>query len=60
MRVRPLGVAAADGAEATLVPVTLVAVTVTVYAVPLVRPRMVQERAPLVRHFAEPGEAVAV
>jgi hypothetical protein len=37
------GVAGADGAEAGLVPTELVAVTVKVYAVPLVSPVTVQE-----------------
>jgi hypothetical protein len=36
------GVAAADGAEEVLVPAELVAVTVKVYGVPLVRPVTVQ------------------
>ena len=57
---RPLGVMAADGADGTLVPVAFVAVTVMVYAVPFVRPVIVQARVPLVTHLALPGEAVAV
>ena len=59
-RVRLLGVTAADGADGTLVPVALVAVTVMVYAVPLARPVIVQARVPLVVHLALPGDAVAV
>ena len=42
------GVMAAEGAEAALVPAELVALTVNVYAVPLVRPITVHVRPPVV------------
>jgi hypothetical protein len=54
------GVMAFDGAEAALVPTALVAVTVNVYVVPLVRPVTVQLVAPVVVHVLVPGLAVTV
>jgi len=56
----PEGVTGEEAAEAGPVPTALVAVTVNVYGVPLVRPETVQERAPLVVQVEEPGELVAV
>lgn len=55
------GVAERDTLDASLVPSPLVAVTVTVYAVPLVSPVRVQFVAGGVAvHVAPSGEAVAV
>ena len=60
------GTAAAEGADATLVPVALVAVTVNVYAVPLVKPVTVQEVAAavgatdVVVQVLPPGDEVTV
>ena len=54
------GVTAAEAADAGLVPIALVAVTVKVYAVPLRREPIVQARVPVVEHLAPPGLAVAV
>ena len=53
------GVAAAEGAEADPVPAALMAVTVKVYAVPLVSPVTVQV-VTVAEHVAMPGEAVTV
>ncbi len=53
------GVTEADDAEAVLVPAAFVAVTVTVYAVPLVNPVIVQPVVAVVQ-VAPPGDAVAV
>ena len=53
------GVAGADGVEGALVPARLVAVTLKVYAVPLVSPVTVQV-VPRTAQVAPPGEAVAV
>ena len=53
------GVAGGDGAEAGPVPSALVAVTVNVYAVPLVSPVTVHEVAPPVVQLLPPGLAVA-
>ena len=55
-----MGVAGSEAGDAELVPTALVAETVTVCAVPLVRPVMVQVSAPVVLHVAPPGVAVAV
>ena len=53
------GVTGADGAEAGLVPMLLVAVTVNVYAVPFVRPVTVSgEPAPVI--VSPPGPEVTV
>ena len=55
------GVTAADGADAAEVPPAFVAVTVNVYAVPLVRPDTTHEPdAPVIVHVAPPGDAVMV
>jgi hypothetical protein len=56
----PAGVTALDGDDARLVPTTLVAVTVKVYEVPLVRPVTVQVRAPVVVQVKPPGLEVTV
>ena len=56
-----VGVTGADGSEAAPVPSALVAVTVNVYAVPLVRPSTVQVvRAPSGVEQDCPPELVAV
>jgi hypothetical protein len=54
------GVTAALAADAAEVPAALVAVTVNVYAVPLVRPVTVADVAPVVVAVAPPGAAVTV
>jgi hypothetical protein len=55
------GVAAFEAPEATEIPLTLLAVTLKVYAVPLVSPETVQLRGPLVHEqVAPPGEAVTL
>ena len=54
------GVTELDATDALPVPATFVAVTVNIYAVPLVRPVTVQERAPVVVHVRPPGLAVTV
>jgi hypothetical protein len=54
------GVTAAEAADAADAPATLVAVTVNVYAVPLVRPVTVAEVAPVVVIVRPPGAAVTV
>ena len=55
------GVTGADGSEAAPVPTPLVAVTVKVYEVPLVRPLTVQESGPLDQvQVLESGEDVTV
>jgi hypothetical protein len=54
------GVTATLGDEAGEVPAALVAVTVNVYAVPLVSPVTVAVVAPAVRALAPPGDAVTV
>jgi len=54
------GVTALLSAEAAEVPVAFVAVTVNVYAVPLVSPVTVHEMAPVVVQVRPPGEAVTV
>jgi hypothetical protein len=56
----PVGVTAVDGADGTPVPLVLVAVTVKVYAVPLVRPLTVQVVAPVVVQVRAPGDEVTV
>ena len=55
-----VGVTAADAAEATLVPLAFVAVTVNVYAVPLVSPVTVATMAPVVVAVLPPGDEVTV
>ena len=56
-----LGVTAADGAEAALGPAPLLATTVKVYGVPLVKPVTVQLNGPLLQaHVLLPGLEVAV
>jgi hypothetical protein len=55
-----IGVTAADGADAGLVPAALVALTTNVYAVPLVNPVTVHDVAPVVVHVLPPGDAVTV
>jgi hypothetical protein len=54
------GVTAAEAAEAGDVPTALVAVTVSVYAVPLLRPVTVADVAPVVVAVRPPGAAVTV
>ena len=54
------GVTASDGDDDTEVPTALVAVTVNVYAVPLVSPVTVHEAAPEVEHVLAPGDEVTV
>jgi hypothetical protein len=54
------GVAALDGDDDALVPMALVAVTVNVYEVPLVRPLTVQDVAPVVVQVSMFGEDVTV
>jgi hypothetical protein len=54
------GVTGADGADGRLVPALLEAVTVNVYAVPLVSPEIVPEVAPAVATVLPPGLAVTV
>jgi len=55
------GVTGFDGADAGPVPTLLVAVTVNVYAVLLVRPGTVHVNGPLDHeHVAPPGDAVTV
>ena len=53
------GVMGVDAAEMSLSPCPLVAKTVTVYAVPFVKPVMVHDVVAVVQ-VAPPGEAVAV
>ena len=55
-----VGVTAVLGADAVEVPELLVAITVKVYAVPLVRPETVAVRGPVVVAVAPPGVAVTV
>ena len=52
------GVTAAEAADAEPVPTALVALTVNVYEVPLVRPDTVHESAPVVEQVWVPSEAV--
>ena len=54
------GVTADEAPEAEPAPAALVAVTVNVYDVPLVRPVTVHEVAPVVVHVFEPGVEVTV
>lgn len=54
------GVTAVDGADAGPVPMALVAVTVNVYGVPLVRPCTKQVKAVVVVQVSPPGSAVTV
>ena len=54
------GVTEFDGLDGEPVPSPLVAVTVNVYEVPLVRPGTVQLSAPLVVHILLPGELFAL
>jgi hypothetical protein len=54
------GVTLLDGLEAGLVPIALVAVTVNVYAVPLLRPLTVADVAPVVLALIPPGDEVTV
>jgi hypothetical protein len=58
--VNAFGVTGTEGCEAGPVPTLFVAVTVKVYAVPLVSAVTVQESAPVVEHILPPAEAVAV
>jgi len=55
-----LGVVAALASDSGEVPIALVAVTVKVYAVPLVRPVTVAVVAPVVLTVAPSGDAVTV
>ena len=52
------GVAGGEAAEAGPVPIGLVAVTVKVYAVPLVRPLIVQDTVPVVVQVRLAGDEV--
>jgi hypothetical protein len=55
------GVALLEAADGTLVPAELAAVTVNVYAVPLVRPDTVQVSGPVVHvQVLPPGDEVTV
>jgi len=54
------GVMALERSDALPVPAAFVAVTVKVYATPLVRFFRVHERAPVVEHVCPPGLAVTV
>ena len=55
------GVTGVEGSDAGPVPASLVALTVNVYGVPLVRPDTVQESGPLVQpQVWVPSEAVTV
>ena len=56
----PAGVTAADDVDAGEFPDADLATTVTVYAVPLVRPVMAHVSAVVVEQLAPPGAAVAV
>jgi hypothetical protein len=56
----PVGLTVLDGADAEPVPIAFVAVTVKVYAVPLVSPVTVAVRAPVVLDVNPPGEDVTV
>ena len=56
----PSGVTAGDGDEGGLEPMALMAVTVNVWAMSLVRSVTVHESAPAVVQVAPPGAAVAV
>ena len=53
------GVVVGDGAEASLVPAALLAETVNVYGVPLVRPRISQVYGPVVQVQVGPPPTVA-
>jgi hypothetical protein len=55
-----LGVTGAEAADSGPVPTALVAVTVKVYGVPLVRPLTVQVVAPVVVQVRLPGDEVTV
>jgi hypothetical protein len=55
-----VGVTALLGSLASLTPTLLLAVTTTVYEVPLVKPVIVQAVPPVVEHDRPPGVAVAV
>jgi hypothetical protein len=55
-----LGVVALLASDSGEVPIALVAVTVNVYAVPLVRPEIVAVVPMIVLALAPPGEAVTV
>jgi hypothetical protein len=55
-----LGVTAVEASDATETPLVLVAVTVKVYAVPLVSPVTVAWVAPVVVAIWPPGEAVTL
>ena len=54
------GVTASDGEDASLVPALLVAVTVNVYAVPLVSPATMHVSEPAVAQVREPGEDITL
>jgi hypothetical protein len=56
----PVGVTAADAADATLVPTAFAATTVNVYAVPSVRPETTAVKAPVVVAVFPPGDDVTV
>ena len=56
----PTGVTGDDATDAGPVPIAFVAVTVNVWAVPLVKSMTVQLVAPLVEHRDPPGDAVTV
>ena len=49
------GIAPGEAADGSLVPATLVAVTVKVYETRFVRPETAQESAPVVSHVKPPG-----
>jgi hypothetical protein len=55
-----VGVTAAVAADEAPVPTELVAVTLNVYEVPLVRPVTMQVRAPVVAQVKEPGVEVTL
>ncbi len=55
-----LGVDETDAADGLESPTALVATTVNVYAVPLVRPETTHSVAPVVVHVCPPGDAVTV
>ena len=56
----PAGITEADAGESAEVVTTVVDVTVKLYDVPLLNPRIVHEVAPVVLHVNPPGLAVAV
>mgnify|MGYP003707870635 CR=1 FL=1 len=55
-----VGVTADDGADQGPVPTPFVARTRNVYGVPFVRPDTTQLKAPVVEHWAPPGDADTV